>query len=475
MLGLTRRSASRGWTAGHPRAPQQQVPFRVGVPFVRDPTYQLLDCDEMLARGHPCECPGLLASRRRAGAAAVLTVAGDIPTPGWQDAVVPQSADAAVNPPDAASGGVDASADSALLERLRAANRTATGWLIGSGITSPVAELRALADEVDADADMQVRDRYGDGGPVATLETKVAELLGKPAAAMFPSGIMAQQSVLRVWSDRTGSQRIALPDLSHLLRHELDGPRLLHDFQFEHLSTGRTLPTRAALAALPGPLAAVLFELPLRDAGYLLPTWDELTALTELSRERQVPVHFDGARLWESAPYLGHSLAEIAALADSVYVSLYKGLGGLGGAVVAGPEDVVAEARQWRQRMGGTLVTMHPYAVSGLKGLREELPRMGEYYEYAVALAETLPSVGISLSPAPPHTNAFRLLVAEESDVVMQRLVEFTEAEQIVVTPPWQPADIPGWSWTEFTVGSATLGQTPTDAAELLARVVFTA
>jgi threonine aldolase len=333
-------------------------------------------------------------------------------------------------------------------------------------------ELRAIADEVEAAGQPQVWDRYGDGGPVAQVERSVADLLGKPSAAMFPSGIMAQQSALRVWADRTGSSRVALPDLSHLLRHELDGPRLLHGFRFEHLSTGERLPTTAALAALPGSLAAVVLELPLRDAGYLLPTWDELSELTARSRERGVPVHFDGARLWESAPYLAHTLPEIAALADSVYVSLYKGLGGLAGAVLVGDDDVVAEARQWRQRMGGTLMTMLPYAVSSLRGLREELPRMAEYHQYAVALAEALSAAGISVSPAPPHTNAFRLLLPVEADVLLGRLVDYTESAQTVLTPPWQPAGVPGWSWTEFTVGSATV-QRPVEAVvDLLAGVL---
>ena len=108
-------------------------------------------------------------------------------------------------------------------------------------------------------------------------------------------------------------------------------------------------------------LGAVLLELPLRDAGYLLPSWDELVAFSQACRERGVPLHLDGARIWESAPHLGHSPAEIAALADSVYVSLYKGLGGLAGAAVAGPEDEVAQARVWRNRMGGTLFSLMPY------------------------------------------------------------------------------------------------------------------
>lgn len=387
---------------------------------------------------------------------------------------MPEPPDPAVDPPDAVpSRGGGGSGDLSMLERLRTANRRATSWLTGSGVTSPAQELRSIAAQVESVPGLQVWDRYGDGGPVSEVEEAVAALLDKPAAAMFPSGIMAQQSVLRVWSDRTGCKRIALPDLSHLLRHELDGPRLLHGFRFEHLSTGETLPTRDSLTALPGPFAAVVLELPLRDAGYLLPTWDELSALAGLCRERQIPLHLDGARLWESAAHLRHGLPAIAAVADSVYVSLYKGLGGLAGAVLAGPDDVVAEARQWRQRMGGTLVTLLPYAAAALRGLREELPRMAEYYDYAVALAGALPAAGIHVSPAPPHSNAFRLVVPQHADVLLSRLVEFSEREHIVLTPPWQPSDVPGWSWTEFTVGSATVQRSVDAVVELLTRALL--
>ena len=90
-------------------------------------------------------------------------------------------------------------------------------------------------------------------------------------------------------------------------------------------------------------------ELPLRDAGYLLPSWEELSELSQACRDRGVPLHLDGARLWESQPHLGAGLAEIAALSETVYVSFYKGLGGLAGAAVAGPVEVVSAARQWRR------------------------------------------------------------------------------------------------------------------------------
>ena len=153
----------------------------------------------------------------------------------------------------------------------------------------------------------------------------MAELLGKPAAAMFPSGVMAQQSVLRCWTDRQGSTRVALPGLSHLLHHEQDGPALLHGLRYEHLTEAARTPTVEDLDAVKGPLGAVLVELPLRDGGYLLPTWEELVDLSRACRERGVPLHLDGARLWESAPYWGRELHEVAALADSVYVLVLQG------------------------------------------------------------------------------------------------------------------------------------------------------
>src|SRR5689334_14216922 len=117
-------------------------------------------------------------------------------------------------------------------DRVRAAMPHVTRWLAGSKLPNPADSLRQAADETAELDDPEEWDRFATRGPVAVLESKVKDLLGKPAAAMFPSGIMAQQSVLRVWSDRQGSRRIAIPDLSHLLQYEQDGPQLLNDFVY---------------------------------------------------------------------------------------------------------------------------------------------------------------------------------------------------------------------------------------------------
>jgi 7-keto-8-aminopelargonate synthetase-like enzyme len=158
----------------------------------------------------------------------------------------------------------------AVKARFRAASAQVDSRLSGGGRRSPAEEMRSLADEAERLDQPGTWDRYGDSGPVAVLEDHVRELLGKPAAVMFPSGIMAQQSVLRVLCDEQGTRRVALPDLSHLLHHELDGPLLLQGLRYERLTTGATFPLARHLEAIPGKLGAVLTELPLRDAGYLL-------------------------------------------------------------------------------------------------------------------------------------------------------------------------------------------------------------
>src|SRR5205807_6478773 len=102
--------------------------------------------------------------------------------------------------------------------------------------------------------------------------------------------------------------------------------------------------------------------------------WPELQAQAAWARDRGAAVHMDGARLWESAAGYGKAPDEIAALFDTVYVSFYKGIGALPGCCVAGPVEVIAEVREWRRRMGGTLFGLWPNAASARTCLPRRLP-----------------------------------------------------------------------------------------------------
>ena len=355
-------------------------------------------------------------------------------------------------------------------DRVRAASRTCDAAVSGRPSGPPArvfADLARACEELGIDT----WDSYAERGPVEALEQDLVQRFEVEAAAFFPSGVMAQQAALRVHCDRAGSRRVAMPDLSHLLVHEEDGPRLLHGFEVEHLTRGSQVATADHLGKVPGRLGAVLVELPLRDAGCLLPTWDELVSLSGACRERGVALHLDGARIWESQPWFDRPLADIAALADTTYVSFYKGLGGLAGAALLGPADVVAEARSWRRRMGGTLYRSTAEAVSALAGLRHELRRIPDTVAWAQALAAALPD-GFSVQPAVPQTNQFLLFAGGGADEVNERTLAYVE-EHRVGLPAWSATTDPGRISTEVAVSTAALSLDPAAMAEVLARVVL--
>lgn len=340
-------------------------------------------------------------------------------------------------------------------------------WLRPAHPAAVFAELSAACAEFGIDE----WDTYAEHGAIERLEQEVKALLGKPAAAYFPSGIMAQQAALRVHSERAGSVRVALPDLSHLLVHEEDGPRIVQHLRMEHLTQGAQAPTAAHLEAIPGLLAAVLVELPLRDAGCLLPTFDELAELSARCHERGVALHIDGARIWESVDYLGRGLAEIAALADTVYVSFYKGLGGLAGSVLLGAEDVLAEARLWRRRMGGTIYRNTAEAVSALAGLRRRLPLMAACARWARSFAAALPA-GITVSPSVPHTNQFFVFAPGDPDLINSRLLAHAEANGVALGGPWRSTAEPGRATAELNIGDGALALDPGEIAGIVGELV---
>jgi threonine aldolase len=328
------------------------------------------------------------------------------------------------------------------------------------------AELATACDELGIDE----WDVYGDDGAVRRLEAEVTDLFQTEAAAFFPSGVMAQQAALRIHADRSGSRRVAMPDLSHLLVHEEDGPRVLHGLEICFLTQGFEAPAARHVEAVPGRVGAVLLELPLRDAGCLLPAWDDLAALSRTCRARGVALHFDGARIWESQPWFEHTLPEIASLADSVYVSFYKGLGGLAGAALLGAADFIAEARLWRRRLGGTIYRTTAEAVSALLGLRDRLPVVADTVAWARAFAVGLPS-HVTAQPDVPHTSQFKLYAVAEADMVNERVLALVQ-EHRVGLPAWRGTQEPGRISTELMVTGAALGLDPAETAALVGSAI---
>jgi threonine aldolase len=349
------------------------------------------------------------------------------------------------------------------VRRLRAACERALGV---HGLRTPsdmLAELASVApDELG-------EDWYGDGGVVPVLEEEVRGLLGKEAAVFMPSGTMAQQIALRIHADRTGRRVVAFHPTSHLELHEDKAYQRLHGLIGRTVGHARELITLADVQGIDEPLAALLLELPQREIGGRLPAWDDLVAQVEHVRGRGAAVHLDGARLWESAPFYDRPLAEIAGLFDSVYVSFYKGLGGLTGSVLLGDAELIGEARAWRHRHGGTLFRLWPYAASALAGLRLRLPRMPEYAAHARAIAAELSTLdGVEVVPDPPQTPMLHVHLRTTAEAALTGIRRLAGHEKIWTWGGTNPTDTPGIRRVELTVGDATLGFDPPEVARIV-------
>lgn len=334
-----------------------------------------------------------------------------------------------------------------------------------SGVRPKTMRERLADMEAGGELDAQP-DFYGDG-PVTALEQRVTELLGTEAAVFFPTGTMAQQVALRYGADHGGHPAVALHPLGHQEVHERHAYSHLSGLRGTWATTEPRNPTAAEITALGEPVSTVVVELPLRDAGFVLPTWDELVAVSAATRAIGARVHFDGARIWESAPYLGHSLSEIAGLADSTYVSFYKTLGGLSGAALAGTTGLAAYARLWRHRYGGALYQQWPAALTALAGLDHTLPHVPGYVRHARTVAAALAALpGARVSPDPPHTHQFRLWLPRPARALDDAALAMAEEEKVWFAAGWRDTDVPGVAMTEITVAAPALDWSAGDIAE---------
>jgi threonine aldolase len=386
------------------------------------------------------------------------------------------------------SGNDDAARDEAEAARARrsAAVAACTRVLTNRGGESMGERLARLAREGAEVCDTaEEPDFYNDGDSVVgELERRVADLLGPEAAAYFPTGTMAQQAALRSWAGRTGNPVVALHPLAHPEQHERGALGIVSGLRTVHPTHEPRLPSAQEVRDVEEPFGTLMLELPLREAGFVLPTWEELTATVAAARERDAVVHLDGARLWECTAHFGRGLPEITGLADSVYVSFYKSLGGLSGAALAGSEELVAEARVWRHRYGGQLFQQFPAVLSALAGLRNVLPKLPSYVAHAQvvarALREGLAEGGATWPrtyPDEPHTHQFQLWLPYPAKVLDAAALAQAEetGESLFGTWRFREPGLPGLSKVEVTVAADALEWAEADirraAADFAARL----
>ncbi len=338
-------------------------------------------------------------------------------------------------------------------------------WLGSERPISAAESLLLAADALDADARP---DLYGEGAVVEEFELRFAGLLEVEAAALFPSGTMAQQIALRVHCEQRGTSTVAWHPTCHLELHENAGYAHLHGLKAELIGDRDRLIELDDLEHLNTRVGAVLLELPQREIGGQLPEWADLVAQIKWAKGHGAAVHLDGARIWEAAPYYRKSHGEIVRLFDSTYVSLYKGLLGLSGSILAGSGDVIQQAKVWRRRHGGSLARLFPFAAAAQRGLEVLVPQMPAFLEHARHIAAALRGVpDVNVIPDPPQTPLFHIHVRGDREILRRRALDIARERRVWLFGALRPALVPGTSKVEISIGEPALEISPTEVAEL--------
>lgn len=254
-------------------------------------------------------------------------------------------------------------------------------------VSTPADTLQSLAQDCTT-LGVSYFDVYGDfegngtSSYLRQFEHEVAHEFDKQDAVFIISGVMAQNIALRIHGGKH-KYRFVCHESSHLLLHEQEAyqhlmhmdPIVIYTRQSNDLFHSRPMEIKDVTSALleqhVNTVGTLLLELPHRELGGTCTPWEDILQMRDYCHSHGIKFHCDGARIFEAtAGYDNKSLKELAEPFDSIYISFYKGLGGLSGAMLLGTSEFCNDVRVWLRRSGGNLYTLLPYAVSGWSGYR---------------------------------------------------------------------------------------------------------
>ncbi|QPV64869.1 low specificity L-threonine aldolase [Halosimplex litoreum] len=293
-------------------------------------------------------------------------------------------------------------------------------------VTKPDQAMREAARDAEVGDDV-----YGEDPTVNELESRVADVLGFEDALLVPSGTMGNQVAVRTHTER--GQETILERESHVYKWELGGVAQHSGVQARPVDgddRGVVSPeqVRGAYVEADGHRAGtglLALENTHNSKGGTAIAPEAIDAAAEVAHERDVPVHLDGARLFNAAAALDVPAERLAREVDSATVCLSKGLGAPVGSVLAGSEAFVERARRHRKLMGGGMRQAGILAAPGLRAL-ENRDRLGADHERARRLAAGLDAVS-GLSAPEPETN----IVVAETDDPAEEVVAACEHEGV--------------------------------------------
>jgi len=298
-------------------------------------------------------------------------------------------------------------------------------------VTKPTEEMRKAMYNAEVGDDV-----YKEDPTVRELEETAADILGKEAALFVTSGTQGNQ--IAVLTHCRPGQELLLEAESHIFYYESGAVSALAGVQTRTIAGNRgAMDPKSVLSAIrsedihyPETGLICLENTHNRAGGAVIPVGN-MEEIYSIAKANKIPVHLDGARLFNAAAAAGEDVKAFTKSTDSVQICLSKGLGAPVGSLLAGPSDFIQQARKWRKRLGGGMRQAGVIAAPGLIALTKMKDRLGEDQWNARVLAEGIEAIpGMKLA-SQPETN---IVVADVKDlnITSDIFVERLRAEGVI-------------------------------------------
>jgi threonine aldolase len=276
-------------------------------------------------------------------------------------------------------------------------------------VTRPSDKMRAAMAAAEVGDDV-----FGEDPTVLRLQERAAEIFEKEAALFVPTGSMGNEIAVKLHTKP--GQEIIIEERGHVLNYELGAASLISGVTIRpvksedgsgHLTWSEIEPALHIDSPYwVTPTALICLENTHNFAGGSLMTAAACADVCTRAHATGLPVHMDGARIFNASVASDTSVADLTRNCDSVMLTLSKGLGAPVGSMLLGPRDFISEARVWRKRLGGGMRQIGIIAAAGLIALEEGPKRLHEDHENARALADGVAEIGgISIDPSTVATN----------------------------------------------------------------------
>lgn len=258
-------------------------------------------------------------------------------------------------------------------------------------VTHPTMEMRKAMCEAEVGDDV-----YGDDPTVNRLEEMAAQIMGKEGSLFVPSGTFGNQ--LCIFTHTRRGEEVLIPEANHILWHEVGAASVIAGVQLRTLCA----PTgKIDLAEIAGkvrdddihyPKTGLICMENAHSSGCAVPL-ENMREVHALAKSKDIPLHLDGARIFNAAVALHSTARDLTACCDSVMFCLSKGLCAPVGSMVAGTGDFIRRARKNRKLMGGGLRQAGILAAAGIIALEKMVDRLAVDHEHARTLADYLEEI----------------------------------------------------------------------------------